>query len=99
MTTYRYTIILEREADNEHDANAIAVRTAEGQQVGYLNRALAEQLAPSLDEGTPFGVEVASVSGGEDARSLGVNILVTRLDREADRLELVGAGERERGRG
>jgi hypothetical protein len=43
-------LTLRRDAENEHDPNAIAVCTPEG-QLGFVPRDLAATLAPSLDAG------------------------------------------------
>jgi hypothetical protein len=48
---------LERDTANEHDANAIKVLAA-GQQLGWVPRELAEELAPELDQGKPWSAVV-----------------------------------------
>jgi hypothetical protein len=48
---------LRRDPDNEHDPNAIAVLAA-GEQVGWVPRELAAELAPELDEGRPWSALV-----------------------------------------
>jgi len=48
---------LRRDAENPHDANAIAVHAA-GEQVGWVPRAVAEALAPELDAGRPVSAIV-----------------------------------------
>lgn len=70
----------EREPENPYDANAIAVREPRGSQVGYLNRRLAAVLAPVIDAGVEYDIEIADVTGGEDERAFGVNVLVSRRD-------------------
>jgi hypothetical protein len=47
---------LRRDPGNEHDANAIQVRA--GDQVGWVPRELAEELAPQLDAGRPWSAVV-----------------------------------------
>jgi hypothetical protein len=47
-------LTLRREPDNEHDPNAIAVRTASGAQLGWVPREVAAQVAPQLDAGRPW---------------------------------------------
>lgn len=79
---------LVRQPDNEFDANACAVFDAHGDQLGFLNRRLAAQLAPVLDAGVAYDVEVTEVTGGEPGRSLGVNVLVTRRDAVASAEDL-----------
>jgi single-stranded-DNA-specific exonuclease len=71
---------LERQPENAFDANACALFDPHGDQVGFLNRRLAAALAPSLDAGVAYDVEVTDVTGGEGERSLGVNVLVSRRD-------------------
>ncbi len=69
---------LVREPANPHDANAIALHEPRGLQVGYFNRRLAAALAPTIDAGVEFDVEVRDVTGGEKKQAFGVNVLVTR---------------------
>ncbi|MDR3687008.1 MAG: single-stranded-DNA-specific exonuclease RecJ [Coriobacteriia bacterium] len=71
---------LVRQPDNPYDANAIAMFDPQGDQVGFLNRRLAAALAPTVDAGVEYDVEVTDVTGGEGDRSLGVNVLLTRRD-------------------
>jgi hypothetical protein len=50
---------LRRQPGNEHDANAIAVHAGEGgDQVGWVPRELAAELAPQLDAGRPWSAVV-----------------------------------------
>jgi len=49
---------LRRDAANPHDPNAIAVHAAAGKQVGWVPRAVAEELAPELDAGRPLSAVV-----------------------------------------
>src|SRR3954447_18123966 len=44
------TLTLRRDPNNEHDTNAIAVHAGE-EQVGWVPRELAAELAPQLDSG------------------------------------------------
>jgi hypothetical protein len=48
------TLRLRRDAENEHDANAIAVETASGQVLGFVPRELAAELAPRMDRDEPW---------------------------------------------
>lgn len=85
---------LERQPDNPYDACACALFDPFGEQVGFLNRRLAAVLAPVLDAGVEYDVEVAEVTGGTDGASFGVNVLVSRraqptdADEESRRLAL-----------
>jgi HIRAN domain-containing protein len=47
-------LALRRDADNPHDPNAIAVHPVGGEQVGWIPRAVAAELAPDLDAGRPW---------------------------------------------
>ncbi len=86
---------LERQPENPYDANAIALFDAEGDQVGFLNRRLAAALAPAIDAGVVYDVEVTDVTGGGEGRSFGVNVLVVQRDAgETD--EARGADRRRR---
>ncbi len=71
---------LERQPDNPYDSAACALFDPHGAQVGFLNRRLAAALAPAIDAGVEYDVEVADVTGGEDGRTLGVNVIVSRRD-------------------
>ena len=77
---------LERQPDNPYDTHACALFDPFGDQVGFFNRRLAAALAPVLDAGVEYDVEVTDVTGGVDGASLGVNVLVSRrgADAEAD---------------
>lgn len=44
-------LVLRRDTGNEHDANAIAVDLPGGEQLGFVPRELAAELAPRLDAG------------------------------------------------
>jgi HIRAN domain len=79
-------LYLIREPKNPLDPNAIVVRRVVcsdvpdkprlGEQLGYLSRELAEKLAPQMDNGNVLFAWIKTVSGGEDGRSLGVNIQI-----------------------
>ena len=45
---------LRRDPDNEHDPNAVAVHGGDRQQVGWVPRELAAELASKLDAGKPW---------------------------------------------
>jgi hypothetical protein len=51
-------LVLRRDAGNAHDANAIAVETAAGDQVGWVPRDLAIDVAADLDAGRPWSALV-----------------------------------------
>ena len=56
-------LALRRDAGNPHDPNAIAVHAAgPGEQVGWVPRALAAEIAPGLDAGRPWAAVVLRLS-------------------------------------
>ena len=56
-------LCLRREPDNPFDRNAIRVERLNGQQVGYINRCLAAELAPCFDAyGQPIQACVVSLT-------------------------------------
>jgi len=67
-----------RQPDNPHDPNAIALFDTHGTHLGYFNRRLAAALAPVIDKGVEYDVEVTDLTGGADGKSHGVNVLVSR---------------------
>lgn len=78
------SLAMRRQPDNPHDANAIALFDTHGHQTGFLNRRLAAVLAPAIDAGVEYDVEVTDVTGGEEGRFLGVNVLVTRRSQSCE---------------
>lgn len=88
---------LERQPGNEYDPCACALFDPSGRQVGFFNRRLAAVLAPVIDAGVEYDVEVTDVTGGAEGASLGVNVLVARraLDADADDALRAGAERRE----
>lgn len=67
---------LEREITNPFDANAIKVSRSNGEQIGYLNKYLASNLAPYFDRyDRPIRAKVILLTGGSfDDFSLGLVI-------------------------
>lgn len=62
------SVTLQREQDNEHDINAIqivaAVRNKGAAVIGYINRELADALAPLLDKGATIVSNFKAITGG-----------------------------------
>ena len=85
-----YELALERQPDNPHDANAIAVRYGQ-LQIGFLRKEIAMHVAPRMDSGTRYRARIESLTGGTAAapgggtRHRGVNILVERVAAESAR--------------
>jgi len=70
-----------RDSRNAYDSNACAVyATRLNEQVGFLNRDLAAVLAPALDEGKKYLIEIGSITGGENGKAYGLNVILRRSD-------------------
>ncbi|MEA2218821.1 MAG: hypothetical protein QOJ35_1447 [Solirubrobacteraceae bacterium] len=87
-------LVLHRDAANEHDPNAIAVHAAGGEQVGFVPRDVAVQLAAELDRGTHWSALALRESrrSPRDPRS-GLTMLLAR----APAVELAVRERRPRG--
>lgn len=70
------TLKLVRDKLNPHDKNAIAVY-AGNNQVGFISKEIAAQLAPKIDRGEQYQCYVANVTGGLD-KTYGLNIKVVK---------------------
>ncbi|KXS44188.1 MAG: single-stranded-DNA-specific exonuclease [Candidatus Frackibacter sp. T328-2] len=86
---------LVREPDNEYDESAIKVENNAGKQIGYLNANLAQYLAPYLDLGFYYQVNVSEVTGGGE-QNLGVNIFIRKEGCEAGEVEVNTRAQRAR---
>jgi len=84
---------LVREAENEHDSNAIAVRYGPI-QLGYLRKEIAKRLAPNFDAGERYTATVGSITGGGPEKHVGVNIHVRRHRAPQRGAATLGAGGR-----
>lgn len=65
---------LEHESDNPHDENAIKVYH-DFDHIGYIKADLAKDLAPLVDQ-QRVEAELCEITGGEDGKSFGCNILI-----------------------
>lgn len=71
---------LEREKDNQYDANAIKVNS-DGKMIGYLPMFISNVLAKDIDSGTNWSAEVDSVIvSTENLEQPGIKITVWRND-------------------
>lgn len=69
-------LTLERQLQNRHDPNAIAVRYG-ALQLGFVRKEIAKHLAPLIDAGVAYRARIESLTGGGD-RHRGVNVYVWR---------------------
>ncbi|MDF2533869.1 MAG: hypothetical protein K0R18_26 [Bacillales bacterium] len=60
-----YEVVLQRDYNNQHDKNAIAVKMQNGNQVGWIPKRHAETLASEMDAGIPWRARVDSILGDE----------------------------------
>ena len=65
-----------REPTNQHDSNAVKVLyRVTGNQLGYVRRSLAEQVASHLDSGMKADARILQFTGGtSDKNNVGINI-------------------------
>lgn len=66
---------LVREKDNEFDPNAIAIYSGNN-QIGYVAKEIAAQLATKMDNGTEYECRVLKVTGGDGDKAFGLNIKI-----------------------
>ncbi len=74
-------LTLQREPENTHDENAIAVYPGlhfdgddTDDRIGYLNADLASRLAPMIDQGQHIDCRVINITSGEGGKTIGVNV-------------------------
>ncbi len=69
-------LTLERDRYNPYDSNAIKVINARGEQIGFISRDVAAQLAPKMDRGVFCYAVCSAITGDNPGDNLGVNIKV-----------------------
>jgi HIRAN domain len=75
------TLVLDHEEDNAHDPNAVRVCRENGQQLGYLNTKLAEEIVLKSEKGYRFAAFIKDITGKKrKGQSLGVNLLIVQAD-------------------
>jgi single-stranded-DNA-specific exonuclease len=67
---------LQRQPDNPHDSNAIAVAFG-ALQLGFIKAGIAKHIAPVIDAGAKYRARIESLTGGAD-KHRGVNVYVWR---------------------
>ena len=53
-------LYLVRQPDNPYDRNAVLLHRADGKDIGYLPEAIAAEIAPRLDKGSPVTATFAA---------------------------------------
>ncbi len=66
-------LILEAEPTNPYDPNAVKVLSRLGNQIGYLNKEMAEKIKPALENQTEIHVTAKWVNGD---KMLGVGLRI-----------------------
>ena len=72
-------LTVQRDHNNPHDPNAVAVLNIEGEQLGYLSRNVASTIAPLLDSGTYVSIKPLQITGG-GSRFFGLNVQLDYVD-------------------
>jgi len=71
------TLLLHHDEQNPHDPNAVRVCRHNGDQVGFLNAELAEEVVHGSRRGYRYAAFLKNITGGTgDVTTLGVNLLV-----------------------
>ncbi len=79
------------EDDNPKDKNAIAVYNKDWEKIGYLNRSLARDVAPMMDDGHPvYGILVKITGGTPSKPTYGCNIECPTIIDDDEENEKVG---------
>lgn len=73
-------LLMEHDTGNPVDENAIRFLSPSGEQVGFLRRQISAAIAPLMDAGVEYRASVIQVTGGDEGRSFGVNVQVSRKD-------------------
>ena len=74
-------LVLDHDERNPHDPNAVRVCRQSGEQVGFLNAELAEEVVSAAREGYRYAAFVKNITGGtEDRPTLGMNLLMVVAD-------------------
>lgn len=69
---------LEREPDNPHDPNAVSVWFLDG-RLGYLQKSVAEKLAPLMDAGRTFDAVFVSRNEWAPYENVGLTIRIVEV--------------------
>ena len=67
-----------RDRYNPYDGNAVGLYDAFGNQIGFLSREVASQVASKMDAGKRYRITVSQVTGG-GSWSYGVNIHIQQV--------------------
>jgi hypothetical protein len=71
-------VLLEREPENRHDRNAIMILSEDGEELGYVPREHAREMAPLLDGGAAYEATVKRLWETDDGKTVPFIISVLR---------------------
>ncbi|MFW6008189.1 MAG: single-stranded-DNA-specific exonuclease RecJ [archaeon] len=77
------------------DANAIAVEVDSVGEIGFLNASLAKKIAPVIDSGIEYSIDISQITGG-DNKNYGCNVYVSKKTNKKDLEIIVNKKERKR---
>lgn len=69
------------------DINAVKVTRLNGQQIGWLNKLNAREIAPYLDRGESVEAEITSLGNSKIGKPIWCNILITKPEAQAEILK------------
>ncbi len=69
-------ITIRRDRFNKHDRNAIGIYNKYNQQIGWIPREIAAELAPKMDAGAQFSAKINKILGG-NGYNYGLEILIS----------------------
>lgn len=78
-------LFMERQPNNSFDSNAILIKNSNGKEIGFLKADLAKFLAKEIDENfAEYKIIVIAITG-QDNQSYGVNVLISRIEKNFDK--------------
>ena len=73
------SLSLVRDPNNQYDRNAIMVLNSSGNQLGFISKEVASNLAYNMDSGARYTATVSAITGTNPGDVMGVNILVRQI--------------------
>lgn len=73
------SLSLVRDPNNQYDRNAIMVLNSSGNQLGFISKDVASNLASYMDSGARYTATVSAITGNNPGDVMGVNILVRQI--------------------
>lgn len=89
MSRYEH-LLIEHEKGNPVDPNAVKVSRQTGEQVGYIGEHLCEDIMDASRDGYVFVVLASALTGGDEGKSRGVNLLIVKAVQGTSQQEIEG---------